>query len=68
MTKDVLMYSDQDLIDQYLNGNEQSFEILLDRHKDKIYTSIYLFVKDDELAEDIFQDVFIKIIKSLKKG
>ncbi len=68
MNKDVLMLSDQDLIDQYINGNEKSFEILLDRHKDKIYTSIYLFVKDDELAEDIFQDVFIKIIRSLKKG
>lgn len=68
MTKDVLILSDQELIDQYVNGDEQSFEILLDRHKDKIYTSIYLFVKDDELAEDIFQDVFIKIIKSLKKG
>ncbi len=60
--------SDQELIKSYMEGNENSFSILLDRHKSKIFTSIYLFVKDREMAEDIFQDVFIKIIKSLKKG
>ncbi len=68
MDKDVMALTDQELINEYINGNEKSFEVLLSRHKDKIYTSIYLFVKDQELAEDIFQDVFIKIIKSLKKG
>lgn len=67
MRKDVMTMNDQELINSYLNGNESAFETLLNRHKDKIYTSIYLFVKDRELAEDIFQDVFIKIIKSLKK-
>jgi RNA polymerase sigma factor (sigma-70 family) len=67
MCKDVMAMSDQDLIKSYMEGNETSFSILLDRHKSKIFTSIYLFVKDRELAEDIFQDVFIKIIKSLKK-
>jgi len=63
-----MMLTDQQLIDLYVKGDEKAFETLLNRHKDKIYTSIYLFVKDQELAEDIFQDVFIKIIKSLKKG
>jgi RNA polymerase sigma-70 factor (ECF subfamily) len=48
--------------------NDKSFEILLNRHRNKIYTSIYLFVKDSDLAEDIFQDVFIKIIDTLRKG
>lgn len=67
MCKDVMAMSDQELIKSYMEGNETSFSILLDRHKSKIFTSIYLFVKDRELAEDIFQDVFIKIIKSLKK-
>ena len=67
MRKDVMTFNDQQLIEAYLDGNEKAFEILLNRHKEKIYTSIYLFVKDRELAEDIFQDVFIKIIKSLKK-
>jgi len=64
----VLTLNDQQLIADYLNGNEKAFEELLSRHKDKIYTSIYLFVKDHSLAEDIFQEVFIKIIDTLRKG
>lgn len=60
--------SDQELIAQYLNGNDRAFEELLTRHKSKIYTSIYLFVKEHSLAEDIFQEVFIKIIDTLRKG
>ncbi len=60
--------SDQQLIGMYLEGNEKAFEELLKRHKQKIYTSIYLFVKDTALAEDIFQEVFIKIIDTLRKG
>ena len=61
------MLNDQELVFSYLSGNQSAFEVLLNRYKDKIYTSIYLFVKDTELAEDIFQDVFIKIIDTLKK-
>ena len=60
--------SDQDLIMLYLGGSERAFEELLLRHKQKIYSSIYLFVKDSTLAEDIFQEVFIKIIDTLRKG
>ncbi len=59
---------DQELIKTYLKGNDKAFEILLKRHKEKIYTSIYLFVKDTEKANDIFQDVFIKIVDTLRKG
>ncbi len=60
--------NDQQLIQAYLEGNERAFEELLQRHKQKIYTSIYLFVKDHSLAEDIFQEVFIKIIDTLRQG
>ncbi len=60
-------FSDQELITSYLSGNQSAFEVLLNRHKDKIYTSIYLFVRDTELAEDIFQEVFIKIVDTLRK-
>jgi RNA polymerase sigma-70 factor (ECF subfamily) len=60
--------NDQQLIDAYLAGDEASFSTLLDRHKAKIYSSIYLFTKDRELADDLFQDVFIKIIDTLRKG
>lgn len=59
---------DKHLILSYLEGNQKAFETLLNRHRNKIYTSIYLFVKDSDLAEDIFQDVFIKIIDTLRKG
>ena len=59
---------DKELINLYLEGNQKAFEVLLTRHKNKIYTSIYLFVKDHDLAEDIFQEVFIKIIDTLRKG
>ena len=64
----VVPLNDQQLIAKYLDGDERSFEELLTRHKNKIYTSIYLFVKDQSLAEDIFQEVFIKIIDTLRKG
>tara|TARA_Y100000385_G_scaffold291930_1_gene374153 strand:- start:21538 stop:22125 length:588 start_codon:yes stop_codon:yes gene_type:complete len=60
--------SEKDLINGYLKGNEKAFEVLLTRHKNKIYTSIYLFVKDHDLAKDIFQEVFIKIIDTLRRG
>lgn len=64
----VTQLNDQQLIYSYLDGNEKAFEVLLTRHKAKIYTQIYLFVKNTALAEDIFQEVFIKIIDTLRKG
>ena len=60
--------TDQELIHLYLDGTEKAFEELLHRHQQKIYTSIYLFVKDDARAQDIFQEVFIKIIDTLRRG
>ncbi|HEY1023964.1 MAG TPA: sigma-70 family RNA polymerase sigma factor [Sphingobacteriaceae bacterium] len=60
--------NDQDLIHAYISGHEESLEELIRRHKSKIYTSIYLLVKDQYLAEDIFQDTFIKVINTLKAG
>ena len=62
------MLNDQELIARYVDGDEKAFEVLLKRYKSKIYTSIYLFVKDEALAEDIFQEVFIKIIDTLRRG
>ncbi len=66
--KAIKALGDKELIILYLEGNQKAFEVLLTRHKNKIYTSIYLFVKDHDLAEDIFQEVFIKIIDTLRKG
>ena len=58
--------SDQQLIKNYRNGNEACFEMLLNRYKSKVFTTIYLIVNDRYIAEDIFQETFIKVIKTLK--
>jgi RNA polymerase sigma factor (sigma-70 family) len=60
--------TDQQLVHLYLEGNTNGLETLITRYKDKIYTSIYLLVKDKYLAEDLFQDVFIRVIDTLKSG
>lgn len=60
--------SDQELVHLYITGKEAGLVELIRRHKSKIYTSIYLLVKDTDLAEDIFQDTFIKVIGTLKAG
>lgn len=60
--------SDEELIVQYINGNEACLKMIINRHKTKIFTAIYLLVKDRCLAEDIFQDTFVKIINTLRKG
>ncbi len=59
---------DSVLVSQYINGNEKAFETLMMRHKDRVYRAIYLKIKNPALAEDIFQEVFIKIIKTMKLG
>lgn len=61
-------YNDQELVKLYITGNENGLQELLRRYKSKIYTSIYLMVKDQYLAEDIFQDAFIKVINTLRSG
>ena len=60
--------SDNQLIEQFLGGNESSLEKLIVRHQRKVFTSILLLVKDKELAEDIFQETFIKVINTLRSG
>jgi RNA polymerase sigma-70 factor (ECF subfamily) len=59
---------DAELIHAFLHGHEKALEILIHRYKDKVYTSVYMLVKDKYLAEDIFQDTFLKIIKTIKEG
>lgn len=59
---------DQQLVSQYLNGDESSLATLVELHKRKIFDYIYKFVKNKDIAEDVFQDTFFKIIETLKKG
>jgi len=60
--------TDYDLVKQFIDGNQLSLETLIKRHKKRVYTYIFLIVKKQHLAEDIFQDTFIKVIKSLRQG
>lgn len=59
---------DQELVINYINGDEAALATLIQRHKRRIFSYIMLTVKDRALAEDIFQDAFFKIIITLKKG
>jgi len=59
---------DHELIKKYIAGNEKAFEVLLLRHKDRIFRFIQIKVRDGELAADIFQEAFIKIVNTLKAG
>jgi len=60
--------SDALLVSAYINGNEKALSELIERHKQRIYSFIYSKVSDRDITEDIFQDTFIKVIKTLKRG
>lgn len=59
---------DKELVRQFIEGDKTALESLIKRHKERVYTYIFFIVKNEKLAEDIFQDTFIKVIKSLRKG
>tara|TARA_B100000780_G_scaffold195710_1_gene138099 strand:- start:5670 stop:6257 length:588 start_codon:yes stop_codon:yes gene_type:complete len=59
---------DSTLVSNYINGNESSLEVLINRHKQRLYSFIYSKILDRDLTEDVFQDTFIKVIRTLKKG
>ena len=60
--------NDNELVQQFIEGDQNSLEILIHRHKTRVFSYILLIVKNKELAEDIFQETFIKVIRSLKRG
>lgn len=64
----VQLTTDQELIDSYLEGNHVSLEKLILRHKKRVFSYILMVVRDHHLAEDIFQDAFIKVINTLRSG
>ena len=59
---------DSVLIRRYLEGNENALEQLILKHKDRVFGYVYLIVKDHEIANDIFQDTFMKVVNTMKKG
>ena len=60
--------SDSKLVSQYKSGSEAAFEELVSRHKSRVFTTIYLIVKDKYVAEDLLQDTFIKVVRTIKSG
>tara|TARA_R110002124_G_scaffold10890_3_gene53201 strand:+ start:206 stop:805 length:600 start_codon:yes stop_codon:yes gene_type:complete len=63
-----VLVSDSELVTLYIRGNGKAFEKLVQRHKSRIYTTIYLIVKDQYVAEDLLQDTFIKAVDTIKSG
>ncbi|MBK6378947.1 MAG: sigma-70 family RNA polymerase sigma factor [Chitinophagaceae bacterium] len=66
--KSLITLTDEQLIASFKEGNAYAMGVLVSRHKVRIYTSIYVLVKDKYLAEDIFQDLFIKVIETFRTG
>jgi RNA polymerase sigma-70 factor (ECF subfamily) len=62
------MLNDKELVLRYRDGDVASFRILVDRYQNKIYSYVLMLVKDKQLADDIFQDTFLKIIRTIKAG
>jgi RNA polymerase sigma factor (sigma-70 family) len=62
------MNSDYELIMRFIKGEQSCFEELIHRHKNKVFAYISLYIRDQALAEDIFQDTFLKVIQSVKSG
>jgi RNA polymerase sigma factor (sigma-70 family) len=60
--------SDQELVKKYVNGDNFSFEILLNRHKNRVFAFIMSKIKNKDISEDVFQDTYVKVVNSLQKG
>ncbi|MCW3076848.1 MAG: polymerase subunit sigma-24 [Bacteroidetes bacterium] len=60
--------NDNELVQLYVAGNENCLAVLLNRHKGRIFSSIIVILKDRALSEDVFQDTFVKVIQTLKRG
>ena len=60
--------SEKVLIRSYLNGDQSSLQTLIERHQNRLYSYIFLLVKDKQLADDVFQDTYVKVINTLKLG
>ena len=60
--------TDYELISSFINGDERSIELLILRHKSKVYSYINLYIRSRDLADDIFQDTFLKVVQSIRGG
>jgi RNA polymerase sigma factor (sigma-70 family) len=60
--------TDYELITEFINGNERSIELLIIRHKNKVYSYINLYIRNRDISDDIFQDTFLKVVQSIRQG
>ena len=60
--------SEKELVKSFINGDHSSLQILIERHQNRLYSYIFLLVKDKQLADDIFQDTYVKVINTLRRG
>lgn len=60
--------TDELLVAKFMSGNDKAFDVLLQRHKDKLYTYILYIVKNNDLADDVFQETFVKAIMQMRQG
>lgn len=60
--------SENELVQSFINGNHSSLQTLIERHQNRLYSYIFLLVKDKQLADDVFQDTYVKVINTLKRG
>lgn len=60
--------TDELLLAEFMSGNDKAFDVLLQRHKDKLYTYILYIVKNNDLADDVFQETFVKAIMQMRQG
>ena len=65
---DYLKMSDSELVASYLSGKEQPLEVLISRHQQRVFSYIVVRIQDQDIANDIFQDTFVKVINTLKRG
>ena len=66
--KNLLNHTDDELVVRYAQGNNEAFDVLLKRHESKIFSYIYYIVKDEDKANDIFQETFVKAIMTIRQG
>lgn len=66
--KDLNILTDDELVMNYANGNNEAFDVLLDRYKSKLFSYIYYTVHDESLADDLFQETFVKVIVRIQAG
>lgn len=65
---DYSKFSDRQLVESYISGQELALQVIISRHQSRLFGYIYVAVKDSEIANDIFQDTFMKVINKLKEG